>query len=397
MRLAGVRRQPGGDRLLSGQGDDVLLNGWSLPDWGAGSYDSSIVEVFTDFIEYLLPEPGDASWFLDHMASKVQNPQYRGAGIVMTTPVQGTGRGTMEAILRQLWGAWNVNTLRFGELIRGLSGEGFNDWIRGDWLVVPEAKEANMSGRVESRAYESLKSFVEPGGVTLRINRKNVPEWYEECYGSVIICSQHASVINMEAGDTRFRRMKNTTQPRDYDYFVSLRGWMKSGFESHLWRWLAARDVSSFKPFARGRVAGVEESVYQVLSTGSGIDAAIVMCCAYADKHVSGMVFVKEYTNYLRDSLLANDIGLDRIDGWERIFARGLKDATEAMRRGDGGAWQVRVEGVQYRPRHTVSSLGHTTNTLVSTGERNGIADLKKAASNSSRESFLAYCGSFMD
>lgn len=397
MRVSGVRRQPGGDRLLSGNGDDTLLNGWSIPDWGAGSYDADIVDVFTDFIGYLLPEKGDAAWFLDHLASKVQNPQYRGAGIVMTTPVQGTGRGTMEAIIRQLWGAWNVNTLRFGELIRGLSGEGFNDWIRGDWLVIPEAKEANMSGRAESRAYESLKSFVEPGGVTLRINRKNVPEWYEECFGSLIICSQHASVINMEAGDTRFRRMENTVEPRSYDYFKGLRDWMGAGFEPHLWRYLAQRDISHFQPFARSAVAGVEDAVTQVMDTGSGIDAAVALCVAYADRHTGGLVYIKEFIGYLRDSLEANELGLNRIEGWERILRKVLKDTTKTMHDGAGTLWQIRVDGKQYRPRHTVSAIGVSSQAIVATKHGDKIAELKKATSDSSREKFLSYCASFID
>jgi len=149
-----------------------------------------------------------------------------------------------------------------------------------------------------------------------------VPEWYEECFGSLIICSQHASVINMEAGDTRFRRMENTVEPRSYDYFKGLRDWMGAGFEPHLWRYLAKRDIAHFQPFKRGVVAGVEESVATLLDTSSGIDVAVAMFIAYADKHTSGLVFVKDFINYIQGSMLANEIGLDRVDGWECIVRR---------------------------------------------------------------------------
>jgi len=67
------------------------------------------------------------------------------------------------------------------------------------------------------------------------------------------------------------------------------------------------------------------------------------------------------------------------------------------VRRDDGKLWEVKIEGANYRPRYTTSLQGIAANRLVSTGDRTGIADLKKAASNSSRESFLSYCGSFMD
>ena len=395
LRLSGVRRVPGGDRLLSDgiDGGDILLNGWSLPDWGRGGWRREVVDVFVDFIEYLLPEDGDASWFLDHLACKAQNPQYRGAGIIMTTPVQGTGRGTMEAIIRQLWGAWNVRTLRFGELIKGLSGDGFNDWIRGDWLVVPEAKEATMNGRTESRAYESLKSFVEPGGVSLRINRKNVPEWYEDCYGSVIICSQHANVLNMESGDTRFKRMLNTIEPRDYDYFVSLREWMGSGFEADLWRWLCDRDVSDFKPYARRAVMSDSAVIENALDTGSAIDAAIALVLGYSDKHVGGMVFINDMSDYLEG--LSYDLGLERIEGWKRIVRRELKNQTRSINMNSGELWRFRIDGDRYRPRATVRQGVHAAKAVVNE-DKDFIEGLKKAAKAASSEEFIKYCRGLM-
>ena len=362
LRLSGVRRQPGDVRMIE-DGDDLLLNTWALPDWGIGEYDTAMVEPFIDFINYLLPEGDDAEWFINHLAMKAQNPRYRGAGVIMTTPVQGTGRGTLEAIIRQLWGAWNTNTLRFSELIKGVSGDGFNDWVRGDWLIVPEAKEASMTGRTESRAYESLKSFVEPAGVMLRINRKNVPEWYEECFGSVIICSQHENILNTEGGDTRFRRFRNTVQPRNYHYFKELRAWMASGFEAHLWRYLLARDLSGFEPYARESVASLTDQLERALDSGSAIDGAIQLLINYADAQLAGVLSVNEASSWLEG--LVYEIGLDRIDGWQRIVKRELKNQTQAMHRVDGSAWQIRVNDRPCRPRHTITPRGFESSEIL--------------------------------
>jgi hypothetical protein len=172
---------------------------------------------------------------------------------------------------------------------------------------------------------------------------------------------------------------------------------MGAGFEPHLWRYLAQRDISHFQPFARSAVAGVEDAVTQVMDTGSGIDAAVALCVAYADRHTGGLVYIKEFIGYLRDSLEANELGLNRIEGWERILRKVLKDTTKTMHDGAGTLWQIRVDGKQYRPRHTVSAIGVSSQAIVATKHGDKIAELKKATSDSSREKFLSYCASFID
>ena len=392
MKLHGQMRQPGDARILRSEGN-YFLNSWALPYWGHGDYSQAQVDPFLDFIHYLLPNGDDAEFFLDHVAAKAQNPQYRGPGLIMTTPVQGTGRGTLEAMLGQLWGAWNVAAVSLSALVKGLDEADNNAFIRSDWLIVPEAKESSMTGRQEGRAYETLKSYIEPGAVNRRIKVKYIPEWFENCYGSVIICSQHKNVLNTEMGDSRFRRMANTVKPRSYEYFVGLRAWMSGGFEAHVWRWLLARDLSGHDAFARQAVAAVGDQVERAMDSGSPVDMACALIVGWGHER-EGVVSISRCVGAL--SGLSYELGLSGIASWERIVKRELKTRLLPVM---AGGEQIRVranDGQQCRLSHVIGG-----GQLIGAMFNGGRQDIKQARELSQAcldmEGFIAYCREALD
>ncbi len=399
LRLAGCDHIPGGDRILeSDSGGWPRLNRWRLPGWGDGEFDPSIVARFEEFIRYLLPNEGDADWFLDHLAAKTQDPLYRGPGVVMTTPVEGTGRGTLAKILELLWGYHNIGCITLSAFLKGAAALDNNAWIVRDWLVVSEGKETGMSVKIEYTAYETLKGFIEPGGVSIWVKDKWVVAQQTMCFGATIICSNHGDVLPVDSGSTRFRRMENTVEPWSYDQFKELYSWMGSGFEPHVWRWLRSRDLSGFDLRAREKPLTLVEDTRRALETQRSVDAAIGLCLAFAEEHTNGIVFVQEFITYLR--LLSDPLGLDFIHGWEKPLRRELRNKTRELIKGNGKRWRPRFGEKSIKIRSTVQPIGIALNNAVLRGEGEDLDVMKRASSfdlDTLKDQFIQYCLSAID
>lgn len=243
-KVAGRRYIPGEDFLFN-VGTEHIINTCRLPFYGSGPVNTEDVQCFTDFIEYLMPDPGDAAWFIKHLAAKVQNPRYRGPGIFMYTPTSGTGRGTLQRMLTQLWGTGLVNSTTMPTLLRGLSGEGKNDELESLWVIVPEADDSAAGPRYKS--YEHMKSFLEPAPVEMVFDQKWGGRWRGVCYASAIICSNHSDGFILDPSDRRVRRIRNTLRRRGNQYFVDLNAWMQAGtWRASVWRWLEQYDIGDY-------------------------------------------------------------------------------------------------------------------------------------------------------
>lgn len=392
LRFTGYTHKVGAGRVVTNpSGAYDHINTWALPEWGDGAFDESYAERFQEFIHYLIPDMEDAEWFLDHLAAKAQDPFYRGPGVIMSTPVEGTGRGTLETMLDRLWGTNNVTSVTLSELITGAASADNNSWITKDWIVIPEAKETDMSRKREVTAYESLKRFVETGPAKMSIKEKWAVQLDAKCYGSVIICSQHGDVLPLDAGSTRFKRIENTVQKISDADFVALYAWMDSGFESHVWRWLRARDLSSMDKFARQKEITLDEEVRTALSQGRAVDAAIGLCIAYAEECQQGGMFVTQYLEYL--GVMSNDLELDTVNGWMKPLRRELINKTRGPCNQNGDRWRVTVGTKNTKPRLTTGPSGKLSWAQVTNG-KNVLGSVDPVIM---RESFIDFCRSRLD
>ena len=384
LKLSGTSRRPGDPKIiLADDGQSKQLNSWIEPSWGYGEFDQNIVDVFIDFVSYLIPKKSDSRWFLDHLAMKAQNPKYRGAGVIMTTPVQGTGRGTLSSIIEKMWGSTNVATVSLSNLVAGAISDGNNSWITKDWIVVPEAKEATMEARTEARAYESLKSFIEPGASNVLVREKWKVDKNEACYGSVIICSQHNDALTTEIQDTRFKRIENTIVKKNASYFEDIWKWIENGFEKHVWRWLKQRNVDHFKAFSRQNEKCLKDRLQLIVDTGSPIDVCTAVILTFCEELLHGCVFVKLIINTLKR--LNNEFRLSHINCWESIVAKELKAKTRAVLDENGKECRMRLLNGRYRLRHTIAENGNILTHKIKSNELDSIlssVDKKLTANN---------------
>lgn len=388
-RITGQRHQTGAPAVIPGvNGGYPWLNIWRLPEWGTGPFDQSMVDPFIDFIHYLLPNGDDAEWFLDHLAMKAQDPFYRGAGVVMSTPVEETGRGSLGMLLGQLWGRANVTSTTLTELINGAATKDNNSWITKDWIIIPEAKETDMSRKKEGTAYESLKRFVETGPTPMTIKEKWAITKDQFCYGSVIVCSNHGDVLPLDSGSTRFKRMYNTVTKKTLEQFNILHAWARSGFEPHVWRWFLAREITRVTKYGRQKIITLDDEIHGALRAGRSVEAALAICIAFSEKHMGGAVLVGEMVSWFADVSLVP--GLDMLTGAEHVIRRELINKTQPLVGPSGVGVRVRMGKSQHKVRATVSGKGRALAIKVLDGF--DVKILKDQDHKSLREAFSKYC-----
>jgi len=355
MVLEGEANEPGGPALLARADGSWQINSWRAPVWPSSSAqipdDHPDVARVVDFVRYLLPDPDDATFILDMMTCKARDARFRGPGVIMTTPTQGTGRNSLYRIISSLWGAWNCAEPSTGELMTGLSG-GFNAWLTSSWMLVSELNDAALGGREQNQAYEGLKRYCEPSGVKMLIKHKYGGEDMATCYGTLMLASNHARALNLDVTDRRFRWLECTTLPRDVDNFADLYAWLETAWQAPVWQWLLERDTGAFNGFAP---QNLDFDALRGFAGGNGIDRAVKLCVSYCEDMLRGFVDI--------DSLVAGlapyeaRLGLLRIrGGWVDIFRQEMMDCSTTFREAGKKGHQLRIGGRRLRPRRLVGT-----------------------------------------
>ncbi len=356
VRFMGTVYQPGAGNVVEA-GGALSINQCRLPYYSAG--EPGDVSRILDFFQYLLPERDgeDYEWFMDHLAMKAQDLLYRGNAVYMSTPVHGTGRGTMFKILRDLFGESNVGAPSMGELLAGVRG-GFNTNLRRLVVVVPEAAEAASKGyNLDHGQFEVLKQFCDPFPVLMDYNAKHGAKWSEMNYSLVIICSNNAEAIRREPGDRRFRWMHNTIHKRGPDYFIPFHEYLNAGdWREPFWRWLLARDVSGF---VVGKAAedGDESQLEQLLGGMSPMDRAVYFAMEYCDVHCRGVVYTSEVVAAM--TMLPQVMTFEQMLGhdWQSFARRQINNSSKAFPK----KAKARYGGKMVAFRHTLGEAGLRT------------------------------------
>jgi len=376
LRLHGTIYKPGEPNIIEyDRGTSKVsrfINGWSVPNWMTDirNPEKEALENynrFHDFLTYLLPanHGADTEWFLDHLASKVQNPVYRGPCVVLTTPAFGSGRGTLMNMVGRLWSSKNVSTVGLSELVDGFSGHGFNDWMETVWITVPEAKESGLSRKDELTMYESLKCGIDPSPTTHLIKHKYGGQGHSEVYSSTIICTNHADSIHIPANDRRFLFIECATKVRDPDYFKELNEWLSTAnWCADVWRELMKRDISKHEGFApaslqsEGRGVERDESIKRSLIGQSAIERVVTIATMYVDEKCNGIFQTNVVTDALYD--IQTQIGLSDFKGWETVFKKILQGGTAELKYRKTRR-SLYVNDKKCYLRHTLSPIGYAS------------------------------------
>jgi hypothetical protein len=227
-------------------GNDLLVNMFHQPEWGDGDYDEKDVDMFKQFLEYLIPLETDREYFLNWLSAKCQNLGFRGAAILMIAKQQGTGRTTLSDMIETMIGSANVENVPFNRL----TGDGvFNEWLEKPLVVTNETKDTSDT-KGYYRVYEGLKEYIDPRPKRERINPKYGHHRFSTVHSSYLMFSNHENALAVAGNDRRFFVMRNAMIPAEPAYFTRLNAWLqeqdvdgKPKWAKSVWRWLRQRNI----------------------------------------------------------------------------------------------------------------------------------------------------------
>lgn len=322
------------------------------------------IENFVTLVEHVFPDPGDAQYVMDWIAFKLQNPHRRSVAIVSGTATFGTGRGVLFELVRCLMGETNCANVSASALYGKDSGK-FNINLNNLIITVAESQEGEgVSTFKQVRAiYEKLKGIIDPDESAFQLERKNFDAVNALIFACVMIATNRADGMPVEAGDRRLSILRGNSVPLRIAH-PDLLTWIKtvrvgsakSDMDrftrmTPIWRWLKARDVEGYEWNVPRHTAAKDEMVAAGASGPDiAIDAAIELC-----KSDSGIVTVKGVVDVTLQSRFQNteegayfsDVPMDKRMGIVRSRLNGLS------RRPAGVDTQGRkkVDGVHRFPR----------------------------------------------
>ena len=185
-------------------------HGW-LPDrevintYRPFTYDGEVADNMPDEFMALVKNvaPKDWRYLMDWIATKVQRPWERQVAIVNTTPVFGTGRGTLTGILGALLGGY-AQDVSAAELYGREAGKN-NGYMKNLLVVVNEASSSGGLSHGEREAmFEKLKEIAQPNASMMRIQDKYVRASSQMVYTSFFIASNNRDALPLKDGDRRF-------------------------------------------------------------------------------------------------------------------------------------------------------------------------------------------------
>jgi hypothetical protein len=223
----GVVHIPDGDRFVRDTRSGTLsINTYRPPIWGDGAYDQADVDIFLEFLDYLLPSQLERDYFIDWLASKVQNATFRGTGIMMVTPSFGVGRSTLGNMISTLLGEHNSLNVPFDDL---LGATPYNYWELAQFVVVSEAKESAdfMSSKGPHKAYETLKQRLDTTNNMATVNIKFEPQRSVKVCTSYLILTQHLDAVAIPKDDRRLTIFSNPITPATPAYFTHVNKWLQ--------------------------------------------------------------------------------------------------------------------------------------------------------------------------
>ena len=331
------RRYEPGAELITGEGKDRHLNVCRLPFYGHGDIDQAHVDKFVGFFKYLMPYNDDADWFIRHLAMKVKNAKYRGPGVFMRTHTHGTGRGTMGVLLEELWGFSNVINPKIQDFLGYLKSGVFNLPIQSLWIVVGESKDSvSETARAQSKAYETLKSFVEPAPVKMHLNPKNIEAYSDWVYASTIICSNHFDGLQADMGDRRFKKIVNTSTRESPEYFVDLHAWReKADWQSSVWRYLEQYDCGDYTGMEPIDNAEEEDTNLMQLLSQPPVELAVNLVMDACNDISDGVFKLDQAVEALR--MIGDRVGFNNMKtDWKSVVNRVLPNYARAIKRRNG-------------------------------------------------------------
>jgi hypothetical protein len=147
-----------------------------------------------EFLNVLLPEQRERTWFKQCLAHKLHHPEIPGPSIVMVAQdTFGVGRGTLFKILEGLFGREYIARPEFSDVASQEGQAAYNEWMATAILALVNETSSEEDHRytIRQKAYERVKELVDTSRQVRRIKGKYEKIYEVECGPGFIFASNH--------------------------------------------------------------------------------------------------------------------------------------------------------------------------------------------------------------
>lgn len=256
VNVAGLQMRPDKPRPTFEENGQLWINVYKQPVYEA---EPEGMEVFLEFAEHLIPDAAEREYALDALAHKLRFPAVPGPGLLMVSPRQGAGRGTLFSMLRQLYGpkyARRVDPVT-------LTGEGgqsqYNTWMASATVVLIDELFNAGDGAVywrRKKAYDRIKALIDPSSREVEIIQKTLNNITAQTYTSFFMATNNANALPLDEDDRRICVLMNGGKLEDNAGLAARLARYRSGgdfsegFIAGVAAVLAARTLEGFDAFA---------------------------------------------------------------------------------------------------------------------------------------------------
>jgi hypothetical protein len=193
------------------------------------------------------PDKAEAWHIIRWLAHRVQHPAQKINHALVLGGEQGIGKDTIVEPVKRAVGPWNVHE----ESPRTVLERQFNGYLKGVILRISEACDLGEAER--HTFYEHMKAIIAAPPDVLRINEKNIREYYIPNVVGVIITTNHKTDgIYLPDDDRRHYVAWSPRRRGEFSeqYFIGFYRWLDAGGDRHVAAYLASLDLSGFNPKA---------------------------------------------------------------------------------------------------------------------------------------------------
>jgi hypothetical protein len=193
------------------------------------------------------PDKAEAWHIIRWLAHRVQRPAEKINHALVLGGEQGIGKDTIIEPVKRAVGPWNGQE----ESPRTILERQFNGYLKAVILRISEARDLGEAER--HTFYEHMKAIIAAPPDVLRINEKNIREYYIPNLVGVIITTNHKTDgIYLPDDDRRHYVAWSPRRRSEFSeqYFIDLYRWLDAGGDRHVAAYLASLDLSGFNPKA---------------------------------------------------------------------------------------------------------------------------------------------------
>ncbi len=202
--------------------------------------DANAVAPWVDHIRKVYPD--EADHIIQWLAHRVQRPQEKINHALVLGGVQGIGKDTILAPVKEAVGTWNFQEASPQNVIGR-----FNGFLKAVVLRISEARDLGDVNRFQF--YDHMKTYTSSPPETLRLDEKNLREYYvRNCCGVILTTNHKTDGIYLPPDDRRHFVAWSVCAKDEFleQYWNSLWRWYEYGGLAHVAAYLSAVDLSSF-------------------------------------------------------------------------------------------------------------------------------------------------------